>query len=138
MYAFLTAKSFAFVSIPVTVILLLGVACGGRGPEELEISVKLADGQLIPGTIQVGQGDTVTLKFETDEPGEIHLHGYDIEKDIEPNVVVDLMFVADATGRFRITFHEASDEHGGHDASTDHSGSDADEDKDVGYLEVRP
>ena len=138
MDAIFTLKLFAFAFVLIPSTLLGSVACGGGGPEELEIYAELANGQLNPGTIQVGQGDTVTLKFETEESGEIHLHGYNIERDLDPHGVVDFTFVADATGRFRITFHEASDEHGSHDASTVHSGSDTDEEKDVGFLEVRP
>ena len=81
------------------------VACGGDEPEELEIPVKVEHEQLNPETVRVKQGDMVTLKIEADEAGEFHLHGYDIEEDVSPEQLVDLYFVADATGRFRITFH---------------------------------
>lgn len=87
-------------------------ACGGDGPEELDILVKLEHGSLTPGTIQVKQGDMVTLKIEAEESGEFHLHGYDIEMDVEAGVPTDFFVAADATGRFRITFHAAEEEHG--------------------------
>ncbi len=129
-------------------------ACGGGGPEDLEIAVKLEGDKLSPKTIQVGQGDTVTLKIEPDSPGEIHLHGYDIEKDLEAGQVTELIFVADATGRFRITFHAAEEEHQSHNGETPepdaagHDGTpeppegadhqDEGEEVDIGFLEVLP
>ena len=132
-------------------------ACSGRGgPEHLEIAVKLEGDKLSPETIQVGQGDTVTLKIEPDRPGEFHLHGYDLEKDLEAKQVTELVFVADATGRFRITFHAAEEEHQSHDGETPEpraagqsgtpesdggshqEGHTEGEEVDIGFLEVRP
>jgi plastocyanin len=94
-------------------LLLAAAACGGGGPEELEIPVKLEHGALSPETIRVKQGDMVTLKIETEETGQLHLHGYDIEKDVSAGGVIDLFFVAETTGRYQITFHAGSSAHGG-------------------------
>ncbi len=142
-----------WASLAVTLIAV--TACGG-GPEQLKIAVKLEGDKLSPETIRVGQRDTVTLKIEPDRPGEIHLHGYDIEKDLEAGQVIEMVFVADATGRFRITFHAAEEEHQSHDGETPEpntagqsgapesdGGSHQDnhnegEDVDIGFLEVRP
>ncbi len=87
------------VSFALTVIAVAACGGGGGGPEELEIGVKLEGDKLSPKTIQVGQRDTVTLKIEPDRPGEIHLHGYDIEKDLEAKQVTEMVFVANATSR---------------------------------------
>ncbi len=136
--------------------LAAAAACGGGGPEQLEIAVKLEGDKLSPETIQVGQRDTVTLKIEPDRPGEIHLHGYDIEKDLEAKQVTEMVFVANATGRFRITFHAAEEEHQSHNGETaepsaagqsgtpeSDGGSHQDdhteeEEVDIGFLKVRP
>jgi hypothetical protein len=93
----------------VMLIPLVAAACGGGGPEELEIPVKVEHEALDPETIQVKQGDMVTLKIEADHAGEFHLHGYDIARELSPTETVDLYFVADATGRFRITFHAGAE-----------------------------
>ena len=93
----------------VMVMPLLAAACGGGEPEELEIQLKIADEQLAPETVQVTQGDMVTLKIESDHAGEFHLHGYDIERELLPDETVDMYFVADATGRFSITFHAGAE-----------------------------
>lgn len=112
---------------------LIVAACGGGGPEELDISVKVEQEQLRPETLRVKQGDKVTLRIDTDDAGEFHLHGYDIERDVSPRRVVDLYFVADATGRFKITFHAE-------EATTEGEGEhkEKDEELTIGFLEVRP
>ena len=95
---------------------LLAAACGGDEPQALQIPLSLEHQELSPETIEVKQGDTVTLQIGSDEAGELHLHGYDLTQDVTPGEVVDLVFEASATGRFRITFHPTStDEHNGHE-----------------------
>ena len=92
----------------VAAALSLTAACGGSAPEEVEIAVTIRDDRMSPATIQVKQDDTVTLKIDSDIPGAFHLHGYDIEREVQPGEVSDLAFTADATGRYRIAFHKAS------------------------------
>jgi hypothetical protein len=114
-------------------IVIVIAACGGSDPEELEIPVSIVDGQMSPDTIEVKQGDTVTLKVESEEYGDFHLHTYDIEKEVGGAEPVDLIFVADATGRFRITFHATGEEH-----EEDNGEGHKEEEVDLGFLEVRP
>lgn len=93
-------------------------ACGGGDPEELDIPVNIEAGEMSPETIKVQQGDMVTLKINADEGGEFHLHTYDIEAEIEANIQTDFYFVAEATGRFKITYHpvgEGEHDEGKHD-----------------------
>ena len=90
--------------------MVAAAACGGGDPEELDIPVNIEAGEMSPGTIKVKQGDMVTLKIDADEGGEFHLHTYDIEAEIEADSVTDFYFVANATGRFKITYHP-QDEH---------------------------
>ena len=109
-------------------LLLLVVACGpsagSNAPEEVSVAVKFAKDRLTPDTVQVKQGDTVTLRLDTDRPGAFHLHGYDLERAATVGTVTDFQFVADATGRFRITFHGSDDEtdNPGHDSAAPDSG----------------
>lgn len=63
--------------------------------------------------IRVTQGDVVRLRFTSDQPMTVHLHGYDIERKIVPGDVAEMRFAANATGRFPIEEHK-SDAHGGH------------------------
>jgi hypothetical protein len=70
--------------------------------------------------VRVRQGDDVTLRWTTDKPLTIHLHGYDLEKTLSPGTPVSMRFNARATGRFPIETH-------GHG-----------EERTLGYLEVHP
>lgn len=124
-------KLGAFATMSVLFTILLGVACGGGEPKELEILVKVSGKSMSPNIIKVKEGDLVTLKIEAEEEGGFHIHTYDIEKDIESVEPTDLFFVADATGRFRITFHPLEENEDGHHHAEK-------EEIDMGFLEVQP
>ena len=120
---------------------IVAVACGGSAPEAVEIPVKVAGDTMNPETIRVKQGDMVTLKIQAEEAGEFHLHGYDIKKDIEGGEETDFYFVADATGRFRITFHHSEENHGEKEekkGDQGHEGAEEGEEIEIGFLEVGP
>ena len=55
--------------------------------------------------LRVTQGETVRLIFTTDEPGEIHLHGYDLTAEVSPEHPSELVFEATTAGAFGINFH---------------------------------
>ena len=134
MYTRNCIKRPIFTLVLGAIFLALIAACGGSDPEELDIPVKMENGSLSPATIQVKQGDMVTLKIDTEEAGEFHLHGYDIEMDVPAEVPTDFFVLADITGRFKITFHAAGDEHEGEDEEQDYDEGEME----IGILEVRP
>ena len=104
--------------------LIIAVACGGE-PQDVDVPVTVRNDRMSPDTIQVKHNDAVTLKIDSDMPGAIHLHGYDIEQEVVPGEVADFAFTADATGRFRIAFHKAGSGDGpghGHGESADGDG----------------
>lgn len=50
--------------------------------------------------IEVNKGDQITFKVISDVDEEIHVHGYDISKDVTAGGSVTLSFKADITGIF--------------------------------------
>lgn len=73
--------------------------------------------QLENNSVRVTRGDSVEMRWESDEAVKLHLHGYDIEFEITPGKPAVVRFEAHATGRFPITSHGFSGEHGhGHEA----------------------
>jgi hypothetical protein len=64
--------------------------------------------------IRVKQNDVVKLDWSSDKPISVHLHGYDIEKDIKPGAATQMMFAARATGRFTVEPHIGKTPAGGH------------------------
>ena len=79
-----------------------------EGSRQSVVAVSFAGDQLSPETIQVRQGDAVTLNLESDRAGTFHIHGYDLEKYAAVGEVSEFRFEANATGRFRINFHGAA------------------------------
>lgn len=76
------------------------------------------------GAIRIVEGDAIELRWTSDEPVELHLHGYDMEIHVRPGEAAAMVIEATATGRFPITSHGWGKGGHGHDALT--------------YLEVYP
>jgi hypothetical protein len=58
------------------------------------------------------EGDTVAFRVVSDVPEEVHVHGYDIAKDLEPGKVVTMSFKGDITGIFEIEYEHAGEQIG--------------------------
>lgn len=53
----------------------------------------------------VKRGDKVVLVVRTDSGEAVHLHGYNIEKEVVPGKAVRLPFTANIAGRFEVELH---------------------------------
>ena len=53
----------------------------------------------------IGQGDNVVLVIRADSGDAVHLHGYNIEKEIVPGQPLRLPFTANIAGRFELELH---------------------------------
>jgi hypothetical protein len=96
--------------------LFLGVATPGMDAAELTFVLRIANGRVPQDMrlIRVKKNDVVKLAWSTDKPMQIHLHGYDIEKDLVPGTVTEMTFTARATGRFTVAAHVGKTASGGH------------------------
>lgn len=63
--------------------------------------------------VVVRQGESVRLTWHSDEAVQLHLHGYDIELNLQPGQPGVMDFTARATGRFPVTSHGFGASHGG-------------------------
>ena len=76
-------------------------------PQTKVITVNVVKG--VPkGGIQrptVHKGDKVVLVVRTDSGEAVHLHGYNIEKDVVPGQAVRMPFTANIAGRFEVELH---------------------------------
>lgn len=73
-----------------------------EGPRERTVEVEIQGDTIKPAEIPVGEGDNVTLRIKAARRLNLHLHGYDIEKEVKPGETTTLSFKADKTGRFEI------------------------------------
>jgi FtsP/CotA-like multicopper oxidase with cupredoxin domain len=58
-------------------------------------------------------GEVARIEVSSDAPDELHLHGYDIEREAEPGRPARFRFEANAEGEFVLESHTA--EHAGND-----------------------
>jgi len=99
------------MSIPRRYVLLAVLGLGAMAIDgqaaELTFNLRLEGGHVPPSMrlVRVTEGDVVRLRWSVDRPVVLHLHGYDIEKRIEPGVVGEMKFTARATGRFPLHAH---------------------------------
>ena len=81
-------------------------------PRDRTFDVSIEGGEMSPDEVSADEGDTVTLRVSSDSPMELHIHGYDVEREVEPGQEARLRFEADLTGRFEIEDHESESELG--------------------------
>lgn len=62
-----------------------------------------------PEEMSVGEGDRVKLRVTADAPLELHLHGYDIEREVDPDEPAEISFKAAMTGRFEMESEETGE-----------------------------
>ena len=92
-------------------------ACGSSDEfEEVTFDLQIKDRGLVGSEpeMEVKQNDTVTFNITSDEVASFHVHGYDHEVELEPNVAGRVSFTADIAGSFPITIHVGA-ESGGED-----------------------
>jgi hypothetical protein len=78
-------------------------------PTATVIEVSVANGQVSPSPdrrVEVARGDTVRIVITSDQPDEVHVHGYDLEEEIGAGRPTAVEFVADQPGSFEVELHE--------------------------------
>jgi heme/copper-type cytochrome/quinol oxidase subunit 2 len=58
--------------------------------------------------VRVSRGEKVRIQVEADHAEEVHVHGYDLKKDVAPGKPAVLEFTADAPGVFEVELEEAA------------------------------
>lgn len=79
-------------------------------PEVPTITIK--DGKPVGGVqeIEVDKDDTLQFKVKSDADHEIHLHGYDIAKDVEAGGQVSYKLTAEIEGIFEIEIEDLKEQ----------------------------
>jgi hypothetical protein len=82
-------------------------------PAEQVFDLRIEGGELADGarSLRVTQGDSVRLRWTTDAPVILHLHGYDVEQEVAPGKVTEMHLEAHATGRFPLEVHASDPAH---------------------------
>jgi hypothetical protein len=103
----MSRRSLLFVRCALAMWLAFRVCIGSAAAEEVAFDLRVERGQVAQNMrlIRVKQGDVVRLRWSTDRPMDLHLHGYDIAQKITPGAVSELTFTARAAGRFAVEVH---------------------------------
>jgi len=81
-------------------------------PATRPFDLEIRENGMSPEEVSVREGDRVTMSITSERPVEIHVHGYDLEQEVEPGEPTELRFEADLTGRFPMEDHETEAELG--------------------------
>lgn len=105
----------AVILVPLLLLCLIGLflvlrpgspASGASSTErEQTFEVEVREGAMVPGEIAVREGDRVNLRMTSEGPVELHLHGYDLEREVEPGEPTEVSFEAGISGRFEFENH---------------------------------
>ena len=73
-------------------------------PSRTRIAIAVRNGSVVGGLRQatVKQGMPVELVVTADASDEVHLHGYDLMRDVAPGAPAHLSFTATTPGRFEV------------------------------------
>ena len=97
-------------AIAIVAVIVLVAAGGGGGDDSASAATSQPGPLLTSGktpTLKATEGDTVYLRVKAPDDDEVHIHGYDIEKELKAGETVPISFKATITGRFEIEFHHA-------------------------------
>jgi FtsP/CotA-like multicopper oxidase with cupredoxin domain len=119
--------SFLGIAAAIAVIAVVVLAAGGSdetsdqadvtpAPTGTPTAASTAKPKPQPPLLQAGnvkkleytEGDTVTFRVRHDAPEELHIHGYDIKRDLEPDKAEMVSFKADITGIFEIELEHSA------------------------------
>jgi hypothetical protein len=106
----------ARASVLIAIALLTIAGCGGSssagssspsgGTTRIDVTVK--GGKVEPPThrVKLDSGSRVRLQVTSDHADEVHVHGYDLKKDLEAGTPGVLSFKADQTGVFEVELED--------------------------------
>ena len=63
-----------------------------------------------PAKLRFTEGETIRFRVRADTTDHVHMHGYDLMKDIEPGKTIAFSFPAEITGIFEIELEDAGEE----------------------------
>ena len=80
-------------------------------PEPRMEVIRIRDGKPAGGvkTFKFDNGETIRLRFTADSPGEVHIHGFDHEFDVNDTGSKIVRFKADLEGIFEIEEHDTGE-----------------------------
>jgi hypothetical protein len=100
------------VAVVAIVIATSGGGDSGDSKKATVFALELKDAAPVGGvqSFSAKKDSTVRIVISTDAPDQVHLHGYDIEKEATPAKPAVLRFKANIEGSFELESHTAEHE----------------------------
>ena len=96
-------------------MMVLFPAPAARAASPTTIDITIRNGEVVgKKSVRVARGDTVILRWHSDRPLELHLHGYDLTAAVKPGTPAEMKIVTRATGRFPVEVHGEGSASGSH------------------------
>jgi hypothetical protein len=108
--------TIATIATSIAIMAATAIATSGTAAAQ-PAAAKVLDILLVKGrasgeeTLRVKRGERVELRFNSDRPIMLHLHGYDIERKAAPKMPAVMAFEARIAGRFPVSEHGGSGHH---------------------------
>jgi hypothetical protein len=99
-----TPRALVAVLLGSAVVVAAGCGSGSSAPKSLDATVRVVDAKPVGGvqSLDVKKGGHIHLVVQSDTADEIHIHGYDIHKDVKRNASATFDFPARIDGGFVI------------------------------------
>lgn len=86
--------------------LLLRPDTPDTAPTGRSFDLRISENGMKPEEVSVREGDLVAMSIRSKSRIELHVHGYDIGREVGPGETTGMSFEADLTGRFPVEDHE--------------------------------
>ena len=96
-----TTTEVATTTIPAEAVLDIEITVAG------DTVVVTVDGVPETGRVEIATGAAVRLTVDVDIADEVHVHGYDLTAEVNPESPVIIEFVADIPGIFEVELEDA-------------------------------
>jgi hypothetical protein len=111
-------QRIGLLAAAVVIVVIAVIVIGGGGSDSKDTTasgpqtVTVVNGKPEGGvkTITYNKGDAVDLTVKSDTADEIHIHGYDLHKDVTKGGSVHFTFPASIDGKFVIELENAGEQ----------------------------
>jgi hypothetical protein len=105
--ALITAIALVAIAVPAAATTASAGTAASTVVEPVVISITAVNGRPVGGIKRptVKKGRTVRIVVRTNVGTQVHLHGYNIEKNVKKGVPTVIQFVAKVQGRFELELH---------------------------------